>query len=799
MPIDPGTLATIRAASLAGKVPVCEYIKVDWTDSITNYYGGAAWQDEAPFTAIGVDVEPRIIYSNKNDPFHSMELNPDLRTESINVTFDDNDRVISGLFKTHRSASVTFYLYYPDQSLTVDVWSGVLQAPQVYGWKTVRAVATNGRVSRELKTPNRDRYRNHCTSHQFGGQLPTAEAIESNLCPYDRHVGGSEGLYKTGTTPFEDCPRDETACLARFGHTRYFGGYDTDAAPFVSDWNKYYLAHSKGNTGSRDPIRWIFGTKTVRANKLLMWRPEINQNTPDHGWVAFVFEICEGPISSITNWKVNDRVPAAGTNQIAIRLGTRGQAASPYASDVSNFSHTAHVMGRHGWVNAAEFNPEDFQTVGNVQGFADVAVYSGVATYARAWSNDRVWCLREVYTNQKAGMGYAMDGFEDADWLTASTWGLTTVTFTATFPDGETRVYTSRRTKFDAILEGRAVSEQVEDICRAGALSIPFQHEGKLTISPFRAATADELTNARVFTDVGSGVNIARDRQPLIEASSVQADKLPNEIKIQFENAANADVEETFTVEDPDQKRRAGKHLGVDYLLTVPKEFSLVGVTTKAEAVRMAYRLLKFGEFDNGGTENNLRLKITVPFEQALGVKRYEIINVVSAVVDGHLSPDAEQFEYFRVLSLKKGSGNKCEMTVQAYNHTAYTAFESEAGTATPGVYIIGAGTTAVNGLYIYAGHVNSKPSYRKGIYTIYWTGTIWTLDPDGLYTSASAVATPDLATWAIGTGEAPAPTTSAGGDDDGPPPDGGPCRGQLGSITYNSTTGMLQVPIDPC
>jgi hypothetical protein len=93
--------------------------------------------------------------------------------------------------------------------------------------------------------------------------------------------------------------------------------------------------------------------------------------------------------------------------------------------------------------------------------------------------------------------------------------------------------------------------------------------------------------------------------------------------------------------------------------------------------VRLGYRILRFGEFDEGGTENNLRATFQTPFEQVLGLVRYDIIKITSALITGFLSPEAEQFEYFRILRLKKLANGRCEVTAQAYNHTAYTAFET--------------------------------------------------------------------------------------------------------------------------
>ena len=89
----------------------------------------------------------------------------------------------------------------------------------------------------------------------------------------------------------------------------------------------------------------------------------------------------------------------------------------------------------------------------------------------------------------------------------------------------------------------------------------------------------------------------------------------------------------------------------------------------------MAFRLLKFGEFDEGGIDNNLAITAYVPFEWALGVKRYEIVKFDTPLIDGFLSPQGEQFQYFRVLHIIKAENNRCMLVCQAYNHTSYSAF----------------------------------------------------------------------------------------------------------------------------
>lgn len=642
-----------------------------------------------PFTGVGVTIEPRIIGSLVKDL--EFEINPDLKTETIKVKFDDIDKVITGKFQTYGSGvRCELFYYWPDVDLTVSMWFGQLPAPKLFGWKSIECEATNGFRSREQLIPRRTRPR-ECTSN-FGG-LMTAEAIATNLCPYDRHVGGSVGNYITGTTPYSDCPRQtEAQCIARLGadargRAKYFGGFivDADAVTMPNSQNSGWIAVSEGNASKlSEPIRVIAGFKHVRDLQLLLWQ----RGTPpgyEHGWVFGVWEVGEGPVESIRNLRINEYnpsqgAPTGGAHWLS-RLGTRGQINTGYAQNsASNFSGTAVVYSDYGWVDTANVDANSMSAECDVKGFNQVMRLdsSGNVT-TRAWTDNRVWWILECYTNQRWGLSYPFSRFVNSSWYTSSTWTEQLVSFEVTYPDGETEAFPHQRSTFNAVLEGRSAAEQIEDICRSGALSIPFQHENLFHIAQFRKATAPELAAARVFTDAGETRNIVWDAgQPSLTLEKTPDDKLVNEVEVTFEDAANGDAARPVTVDSPDQKLLAGRELGDNNLKTVPKKFSAFGVRTLAEAVKLAYRFLRFGDFDSGGTHNNLKLTFMTPFEQALGIKRYDIISIESDLLNGFVSPENAAFTYFRVLKIQKVSGGRCRITTQAYNHTAYTNFETD-------------------------------------------------------------------------------------------------------------------------
>jgi hypothetical protein len=876
MPIESGALTALQART---KPPAAFILQVDWSSVLTSYYADRAYHEIPPFSRIGWNVEPRLMGQNSNIENVTFDLQPDLRTEQIPLTFDDLDKNITGKFQTYGSGvRCEIWFYFPaddpDDDILVSQWFGTLKAPNIFGWKNLQTVATNGFRSREFTLPSSLRPR-ECRTKAFGGRLPTLDAVRTNVCPYDLHLGGTTGIVDPATSqPFLDCPRRSLAdCSARFGHSRFFGGYNTDASATVSN-QQGYLAVSKGNQSAlKQPIRVIAGTKYVRGMQLMLWRRELGAQDPNHNWVATVWEVGEGPIRGIRNIKVNELT----IQQLHLdpRLGTRGQPpVSNYnaGGTISNFSGIAHYSARYGWVNALDYSPSNLASEAVVDGYREVAIYNPTAagngllgtyyndttfsaqiaqridyqinfpsnqnppleglnyhtwscrwtgrikpeyteTYTftgqfddkmklivngvtlfdgtvytdspltgsialtanteytiqidfvqgpgsaynpwfcilqwssvsqtlevvpndrlyhdggsgsvRQWTNDRIWWLLECHTSNRFGLAYPISRFWVDDFIDASNWGIQEVNFQHTHPDGEVETYSGRRTTFEASLEGRAAIEQIEDICRSGAISVPFQYEGKFTIAPFRAFTSGELSAAPIFTDTGETRNIIwQDGQPSIYLEKIPDEVLINEIILTFEEQDNFDTERPITIDDPDQKLKAGRQLGEDNLQTVPKRFAAFGIRQLQESVRLGRRLLKFGEFDEGGTHNNLKARFFAPLERCLNLKRYGPIEIVSQLLDGHESPEGDPFEYFRILNLKKVANGLVEIRCVAYNQTAYEAHET---------------------------------------------------------TTAPAPAPPS-----------PTPPTTPG-------PGPNPCELTIGTVTYNSATGFIEVPIEPC
>ncbi|MEZ5425590.1 MAG: hypothetical protein R2747_04945 [Pyrinomonadaceae bacterium] len=264
--------------------------------------------------------------------------------------------------------------------------------------------------------------------------------------------------------------------------------------------------------------------------------------------------------------------------------------------------------------------------------------------------------------------------------------------FTYTDGEGDDHQYSHQRTQFDAVIEGRPAAEVITDICRAGRISVPFQYEGKYTIQPLKALTSGELSAVPVFIDRGANCNILRTGgggTTLRIEQEISDKDLTNEVILSFEYSENFDLERPITVDDPNQKLKAGRSVGQNAPKPNTKNYFAFGTRNESEAIKLAYALLWFGEFDEGGVKNNLRISFEVDYVFALGIKKYDVIKVESDLLTGKGYTDPftlafTQFQYFRVIQSPKDSGNRVRLFCQAYNEDAVDAFETATGSPDP-------------------------------------------------------------------------------------------------------------------
>jgi hypothetical protein len=312
----------------------------------------------------------------------------------------------------------------------------------------------------------------------------------------------------------------------------------------------------------------------------------------------------------------------------------------------------------------------------SISGDNAIAVWTDDVTFTRRWSDDRVWCTVEMYTNQTAGLKYEPGRFWIDDYIFVSDWGRKTVTHSFTFPDGEVHTFLHRRTTFDASLVERPAIDQIVDVCRSGRISVPFQYDGKYAIQAFRVWTDEELDDARVFTDFGPNKNIVSQGPQSVVFEKTRPDVLINEIAFTFEEIGNFDIPRTIYVNDPVAQAAASKVAGDEALAIVKKQYSGLGIRNLNEAVSRARWLMFFGEYDpktGGGTKNNCLAKVVVPLEWMIGMKKYEPFKLV---LESQTIPGG--FEWFILLEAVRIDGLNVMITGLAYNKTEMEDFEEE-------------------------------------------------------------------------------------------------------------------------
>lgn len=653
----------IEYLKAAGNAQVAQIVKIGWGEPDGDkFYSTTAVSDLVPFRAAPLrPVEPKLLGKD----FLPFELSPDLSDEEIGLNFEDFDLEIQRLFFEHGEGTrVEIFYYYPEVDYLVSRWFGQLSPPENNSYASFQAKAASGFASRLMLLPRRAFY--ELCAALFGFYLKTQDEIDHNDCPYNRHIGGDVGNLDGEGQPFTSCPKTTAACVERLGDAQSHLGFNVTASAIVTD-NRGNYAASRGNASNlKRPLRVVIGHKIIRDLDLLTWRREPNVSTPDHGFVAAIWAVCEGSVEAIFDLRVNDG--ATNVQAVNYRYGEKRQTVTSYGGGISNFSGTAHVFARLGWVNANQTDATSLKTQIVVHGLNTIRVYSDSETFTTQHTNNRVWGLLECYANRRWGRGYDYARFHLADWKLAADTCDETINYID--PNGITRQH--RRTQLDVDLQGRVTHEQIIDICRSGRLSVPFQHNGKYTIKALIAAS--DLESVPVFTDVGDSRNIVRNGNLPAINYSIQSDRtIPNEIKLVFEDSANADIERPLTFIDEEQQLKAGRTFGDTSLRPIQKSYVAFGVRTENEAIKLGWTLLHLGEFDTGGLRNNLRVVFTTWHTQVLDLMRYDVIKIVSPLIERF------GFQYFRILNLRQQSNLLVEVTAQAYPEEYYAAMEGEA------------------------------------------------------------------------------------------------------------------------
>lgn len=558
------------------------------------------------------------------------------------------------------------YLWFPSEELLLSDWQGHLRADEESDFATWRGKIANGFRSSELDSPGRAHYTG-CQAI-YGGDLETLAEVTDNDCPHDAHLPG--GTVGNGTLDFCD-RKNLQSCIDRGINPLYHLSHYSAVVTVLNNQTKgpQLLSIARGNESNlKEPVRVVMGTRKIRDMQVLAFRRDYNNNTPDRGWFAAIYEACEGPVSAIYGAIINGQT--ANPLHYNYRLGSRGQ--TPVGADLSTHGYSGTVLIRYnyGWVNPATVGPDTMRAEAFIIGLNNIRVYSDFDSYTENYTTNRVWQTARIYCDKRWGLGNDYQILKIESWIIAATWSSVVCRFTDPF--GNT--YDYARSNSNVELTGRSGASQIEDMCLAGRLTRPFLFQNKVHIEPIRALTEEELEDCDVFTDTGAGRNIIVDDSGLstLRHWRKSDNDLPNRIEATINDATKDFAEVPINpVEDIEQQLKAGKVQGYHSRHVVPKKYSFLGVTDVSEATALAYWILWFGEFGEGGTKNNLKISFNTFILETLKLHENKIIKVESAQLARY------GFDYFKIDKFTREPNLIIKVECTAYNHDEMTDFET--------------------------------------------------------------------------------------------------------------------------
>lgn len=701
-------IARLRALYIGGTDPqVYELLKVEWgSDPADAVYYATLRIDEITYPQPPVSpIEVRLIPDGIPHWFLPITIGASVSDEEIDFKLSDTDGRIGTLLDFHgEGCKVILYQWFPQVDLLLPMWPGHLRFEDEAEFGETPLKAAQGFRSADSLLPRRGRYP-ECQA-VFGALLETQPEIDANPCDYSLHIGGPVGIVNPATgVPWTFCRRKITQdCIDRGVNPLRHYSHQTIRATVINNQTSggpLYSTSVGNETNLKEPVRVVMGQRMVYGMKVLAFRRDLNNNHPDQGFFAAIYEGPEGPNEAFANAVIGGQ-PAIGLHYNQ-RLGHFGQ--TPVGADLTVHGYSGTSLIRYNLQsNPSSISPDSITAQALVTGQNNIRIYTDATTYSTGWTRNRVWQLLHVMTNKQWGFGYDYDHFAIESWIEAAEWAAENVRFT----DSDGTNWDHTRAASDVDLPGKKVQEQIDAFCKAGQLSRPFMFDGKWHIVPLRALTQAELDACPTFTDTGdSGRNILwnwKGDKSTLRYSRKSGIDLPNRIEATYDDATNGYLEATAPpVEDVDAQLAAGAVQGKKDRRVNRKSHSLMGVTSKAQAVKLSFLLLDRGEFDDGGLQNNLRVKFQIFGLDALDLHPHKVIQFPA----DHWLVVRFGFTHFRILAegLKRQSNLAVEVEAQAYPREYMDNFETVIVTTPPGLCSIGAdcdpGFRCLNGVCV--------------------------------------------------------------------------------------------------
>jgi hypothetical protein len=570
--------------------------------------------------------------------------------------------------------------------------------------------------------------------------------INVNDCPYSVHLGPPQltdpnasgfGKLDPGTgLPYKDCPRQRPAdCVARLADSKSYLGFDVIVGSEIvgTMYNQFTAAIRANETALKIPIRVVYGTQRLQDMTLLAYEAQSGGKNPDAGFLRTIWVVCEGPIVGMgpaANWSAGpdtDGNPGPSTpgldssirvNELPITCdhvdwsGSFGVKRQPTPLPAPrggglpnqlNYSGTAVVNLDYGRADFRNFVPDNIKGTVKVYGKKDIRVYTSPTVFTRQYSTNRAWCLLDLLTNKRYGMGIDPARFVISEWMALASWCNEIVDG---YNDTGSPV-SFTRSSFNGVVDARSAQQVLGDLCMMGRFTPPFQDQGRLRVLPLREDEApdDPATfTGPVISDFDNTIAAGFDRNVVWESGksslqySIKSDAdIPNEIKFSFNDANYDDTERPLVIQDLNAQLLAGRAGGDTSFRVVSKSYSGMGINNLPEAARIATMLLYYGENDSGG----LRSNFTVTFKtwsilgKLFGLHPYQVIRVCSKRINrfterGTLEWEpyaSDAYQWFRITKLKRTSNLLLEVEAQLYPKASLDQFKSKqapAGTDNP-------------------------------------------------------------------------------------------------------------------
>lgn len=481
--LSPTDLTKLTALMAIPSPQVAEIVVIGWgsPDGAINY---SSSRPDILYPALSLrPIQSRLI-PDLSSPLLELTRSASVSDDSVNFAFGDLDDEMSRLTYTHgEGCSVEVFGYYADVDLLLSLWRGALGTPSGATVDVMRISAKSGYRSASMVVPRRLLNLPPC-QWLFGGLMATQGQIDKGRCIYNLQVGGTNGVVDPSTgLPWTDCARDSVAtCVAHLARDDIFGGGMVTIESVQNNQTKgpNLLATTIGNTNTfADPVRVIFGERQIKGMRVIAFRPEPDTKHPDNGFLAALLEGCEGPVNSLSQCAINGVV--VGFQHLNVRTGTIGQARTAFSPNIGNYSGTALFFGRIEG-NYNNITADQISGTATCQGLNNIRVYTDLTTFTQQYTTNTAWCLLEILTNQIWGYGNDVSKYDIQSVIDTAAWCDQFVTFTD--PNGTT--FTGTRSTFNAELTGRAIQQQLSDLCTAARIGLPFEYNGFETIVPLR-------------------------------------------------------------------------------------------------------------------------------------------------------------------------------------------------------------------------------------------------------------------------------------------------------------------------